>query len=92
MVVPMVTGGHAAASGGPGWGLDRIDQRSLPLDSRFTPPADGAGVTVYLIDTGLDVGNSQFGGRASLGTNLTGTDVTDCGDEAGVSHGTFVAG
>lgn len=49
----MATGGQAAASGGPGWGLDRIDQRSLPLDSRFTPPADGAGVTVYLIDTGL---------------------------------------
>ena len=89
----MVTGGHAAASGGPGWGLDRIDQRSLPLDSRFTPPpADGAGVTVYLIDTGLDVGNPQFGGRASLGINLTGTDVTDCPDEVGVSHGTFVAG
>ena len=62
--------------------------------SRWTgrTPSDGTGVTVYLIDAGLDVDNSQFGGRATLGIDLTGTGVTDCSDEFGVGHGTFVAG
>ena len=86
----------AVAGAGPasadGWGLDRIDQRNLPLDGTYAPPSDGTGVTVYLIDAGLDVDNSQFGGRATLGIDLTGTGVTDCSDEFGVGHGTFVAG
>ncbi len=85
-------GAPASGADAPGWGLDRIDQRQLPLDGTYTPPGDGSGVTVYLVDTGLDVGNSEFAGRASLGINLTGTAVTDCADESGVGHGTFVAG
>ena len=74
------------------WGRDRIDQRSLPLDGGYVAPGDGTGVTVYLIDTGLDVNNAQFAGRATKALNLTGTDVADCVDEMGVGHGTFVAG
>ncbi|MEU4746431.1 S8 family serine peptidase, partial [Actinosynnema sp. NPDC023658] len=35
----------------PSWGLDRIDQRNLPLDSSYTYPSDGTGVTAYIIDT-----------------------------------------
>lgn len=75
-----------------GWGLDRIDQRALPLNADYAPPADGTGVTVYLIDTGLDTANSQFSGRASLGANFTNRPDGDCVDEMGVGHGTFVAG
>ncbi len=82
----------AYAATGPGWGLDRIDQRSLPLDGTFTAPNNGSGVTVYLVDTGLDVGNAAFGGRASLGRNFTNRNPGDCADEMGVGHGTFVAG
>jgi subtilisin family serine protease len=73
------------------WGLDRIDQTALPLDGRYLPTGNGAGVTVYLVDTGLDIANAQFGGRAS-GIDLTRAGVADCMDDFGVGHGAFVAG
>ncbi len=46
---------HASAtqSPTPSWGLDRIDQRALPLSGDYTYSAAGAGVTVYVIDTGI---------------------------------------
>ncbi|QQQ79860.1 S8 family serine peptidase [Saccharothrix sp. 6-C] len=71
----------------PSWGLDRVDQRDLPLDSSYTYPSDGTGVTAYIIDTGIRTTHSDFGGRATWGTNTVDTNNTDCN-----GHGTHVAG
>src|SRR5919197_656021 len=50
---------------GATWGIDRIDQRSLPLSGTFTYFATGSGVKAYIIDTGIRYTHTQFGGRAS---------------------------
>jgi subtilisin family serine protease len=72
----------------PSWGLDRIDQRDLPLNSAYTYPNTGSGVTAYILDTGIRTSHADFGGRASWGTNTTGDgNNTDCN-----GHGTHVAG
>lgn len=74
----------------PSWGLDRIDQANLPLDKSYTwPESAGAGVTVYVIDTGIRISHKDFGGRASHGWDFVGND-TSAGD--GNGHGTHVAG
>jgi subtilisin family serine protease len=71
------------------WGLDRSDQRDLPLDKTYTAPNDGSGVNVYVIDTGIYAEHSDFGGRASVGTDTVGDgqDGKDCH-----GHGSHVAG
>ncbi|MFJ8434039.1 S8 family peptidase [Kitasatospora sp. NPDC094019] len=71
------------------WGLDRVDQRSLPLDGAYTAPNNGADVTVYLVDSGLRTTHTQFGGRARIGVDLVGDgrNGADC-----LGHGTHVAG
>ncbi|MEU6083187.1 S8 family peptidase [Streptomyces sp. NPDC047108] len=89
----------ASASSGPGrqdgapWNLDRIDQRTPPLNGAFTTEATGKGVTAYVIDTGLDIKHRAFGGRASLGADFFDEpDASDCPASDGTGHGTFVAG
>ncbi|MGW5354569.1 S8 family peptidase [Streptomyces sp. NPDC004031] len=71
------------------WGLDRIDQRQLPLDGQFNTVGKGAGATAYIMDTGIDYGHSEFGGRAVPGFDAIGDgrDGQDC-----QGHGTHVAG
>ncbi|SEG47582.1 Peptidase inhibitor I9 [Actinacidiphila yanglinensis] len=71
------------------WGLDRIDQHNLPLDNQFSTLGHGAGATAYIVDTGIDYGHSEFGGRAVPGFDAIG-DGRDGADCAG--HGTHVAG
>ncbi|MFB7608735.1 S8 family peptidase [Streptomyces gardneri] len=71
------------------WGLDRINQWNLPLDNDFTTRGNGAGVTAYILDTGIDYTHDEFGGRATFGFHAMGDGRygQDCN-----GHGTHVAG
>jgi subtilisin family serine protease len=71
------------------WGIDRIDQRDLPLSGSYTFTQSGAGVTAYIIDTGVRLAHSEFSGRAVSGYSAIadGRGVDDCN-----GHGTHVAG
>ena len=73
----------------PSWGLDRIDQRSRPLSQSYTYGFDGRGVTVYVLDTGIDFGQADFTGRARAGVDVLTANgsAADCN-----GHGTHVAG
>jgi len=71
----------------PNWGIDRIDQRNLPLNNSYTYFAAGGGVTAYVIDTGIDPAHPDFGGRAAIAYDALGGNGFDCH-----GHGTHVAG
>ena len=71
------------------WGLDRIDQRALPLDNSYTYSTTASNVTAYIIDTGIRTAHAEFGGRATVGYDSIGDGQNgqDC-----QGHGTHVAG
>jgi len=74
---------------GATWGLDRIDQANLPLSGSYSYNAEGAGVTAYIIDTGIRASHGEFEGRAAVGADFS------AGTQTGVDchgHGTHVAG
>ena len=71
------------------WGIDRIDQHNLPLSTTYNYTNTGAGVTAYIIDTGIRFDHSEFGGRAVTGFDAvtSGGTAADCN-----GHGTHVSG
>ncbi|MGH3948860.1 MAG: S8 family peptidase [Pseudonocardiaceae bacterium] len=73
----------------PSWGLDRIDQRGLPLDDKYSYSTTATNVDAYIIDTGIRTTHNDFSGRAQHGIDTVDndSDATDCN-----GHGTHVAG
>jgi len=75
-------------AGPPSWGLDRIDQHNLPLDSSYAYPTTASNVHAYIIDTGIRFTHTDLGGRATSGIDeIDGGTADDCH-----GHGTHVSG
>lgn len=79
----------ATTQSNPDWGLDRIDQKNLPLDSAYSYSQTGSGTTAYIVDTGILSTHQQFSGRVLSGYTAIsdGNGTSDCH-----GHGTHVAG
>lgn len=72
---------------GATWGLDRVDQRNLPLSTTYTYNTTAAGVHAYIIDTGMLATHNEYAGRVGNGFDAVGGGTNDCN-----GHGTHVAG
>ncbi len=89
-VEPDAIGSIVATQPSATWGIDRIDQRNLPLSTTYTyPDQAGAGVHAYILDTGIDADHPEFGTRVGAGVDFVDSDTNpdDCH-----GHGTHVAG
>ena len=88
-VEPVIIARAAATQTGATWGLDRVDQRNLPLDGSYIYPEGAAGVHAYILDTGIRSTHNEFSGRVVEAVDFVGDGFTteDCN-----GHGTHVAG
>ncbi|WP_434445068.1 S8 family peptidase [Lentzea sp. E54] len=88
-VAPVVRVRLADTQHGATWGLDRADQRDLPLNGAYTYDTGASNVTSYILDTGISTRHQDFGGRATVGYDAIGDGYNgqDC-----QGHGTHVAG
>jgi subtilisin family serine protease len=77
----------ATTQAGATWGIDRVDQRDLPLSGSYTYTTTASNVHAYIIDTGIRADHNEFGTRARMVFNSAGGKNTDCN-----GHGTHVAG
>ena len=94
-VEPDRRGGIVATQTNATWGIDRIDQRDLPLDASYTYDNDGSGAHAYILDSGMNLSHQEFGGRAQYVPNGNNGDFV--GDGHGSAddchgHGSHVGG
>jgi hypothetical protein len=69
----------SGSQSGATWGIDRVDQRNLPLNGTYIWDYDGANIDAWVLDTGVRLTHNEFGGRASA--------PTDCGYGTADGHG-----
>lgn len=72
------------------WGLDRIDQRNLPLNSQYSVRQSGENVWIYVVDSGIHASHEEFEGRVQEGYDFVNNERDSAADCTG--HGTHVAG
>jgi subtilisin family serine protease len=85
----VVTGDYVTQDVTNKYWLDRLDERNLPLDGEYKYELDGTGVKIYIFDSGIRTSHKEFGGRASCGFNVFGTQP--CEDTVS-GHGTHTSG
>lgn len=96
LAVSAATSGLSAQPTTTPWHLDRINQRTAPLDGDASRGVfTGAGIDIYVIDSGVRADHVEFGGRVVTGIDVpssTGSsEVTPPGSDCD-GHGTHVAG